>query len=87
MKVDDKVINTIVNEGHSNYSSDPSKKNVAEMWEQMKDIGYVENVDDIDINDYVNIDLYERALQELIKENPDDTYYAEQLERFNEQNI
>ena len=87
MKVDEKVIDSIVNEGHSNYSSDPSKKNVVAMWEQMKEIGYVENVDDIDVNDYVNIDLYERALQELIEENPDDTYYADQLVRFNEQNI
>lgn len=87
MKVDESVISTIVNEPHSNYSSDPSKKNVAEMWEQMKEIGYVENVDDIDVNEYVNIDLYERALNELIEENPDDSYYKEQLVRFNEQNI
>ncbi|MEK4628953.1 MAG: ABC transporter substrate-binding protein [Solibacillus sp.] len=87
MKVDDNVINKIVNEGHSNYSSDPSKEKVATMWEQMKEIGYVENVDDININDYVNIDLYERALNELIEENPEDQYYAKQLVRFNEQNI
>ena len=87
MKVDDKVINTIVNEGHSNYSSDPSKEKVEQMWEQMKSIGYVENVDDIDVNDYVNVDLYERALNELIDENPEDSYYKEQLVRFNEQNI
>ena len=87
MKVDDKVIDTIVNEGHSNYSSDPSKEKVEQMWEQMKEIGYVENVDDIDVNDYVNVDLYERALNELIEENPDDSYYKEQLVRFNEQNI
>lgn len=87
MKVDDSVIETIVNDPHSNYSSDPSKKNVAAMWEQMKEIGYVENVDDIDVNDYVNIDLYERALTELIEEHPEDGYYKEQLTRFNEQNI
>ena len=87
MKVDESVIETIVNDPHSNYSSDPSKKNVAAMWEQMKDIGYIENVDDIDVNDYVNIDLYERALNELIEEHPEDGYYKEQLTRFNEQNI
>ena len=87
MKVDEKVIDTIVNEEHSNYSSDPSKEKVLTMWEQMKEIGYVENVEDININDYVNIDLYERALQELIEENPEDTYYADQLVRFNKQNI
>lgn len=57
------------------------------MWEQMKEIGYVENVDDIDVNDYVNIDLYEKALNELIEQYPDDAYYKDQLIRFNEQNI
>lgn len=87
MKVDDKVINSIVNEGHSHYSADPSKKKVNEMWEQMKEIGYIENADDIDVNDYINIDLYERALEELIEEHPDDKYYKDQLEKFNKQNV
>lgn len=87
MKVDDEVISAIVNEPHSNYSSDPSKEKVSQMWEQMKEIGYVENVDDININDYVNIDLYEQALNELIEEHPQDQYYKDQLVRFNEQNI
>lgn len=87
MKVDEKVINSIVNEPHSNYSSDPSKEKVVQMWEQMKEIGYVENVDEIDVNDYVNVDLYEKALNELIEENPEDSYFKEQLVRFNEQNI
>ena len=87
MKVDESVITTIVNDPHSNYSSDPSKEKVEQMWEQMKEIGYVENVDDININDYVNIDLYEQALNELIEEHPDDSYYQKQLVRFNEQNI
>lgn len=87
MKVDEKIIKTLVNDEHSNYSSDPSKEKVLTMWEQMKEIGYVENVEDIDINEYVNIDLYERALQELIDQNPDDNYYTKQLVRFNEQNI
>lgn len=87
MKVDDKVINTIVNDSHSNYSSDPSREKVVQMWEQMKEIGYVENVDDIDVNEYVNIDLYEKALNELIEQYPDDAYYKDQLVRFNEQNI
>lgn len=87
MNVDEEVINKIVNETHSTYSSDPSKEKVIQMWEQMKEIGYVENVEDIDVNDYVNIDLYEKALNELIDQYPDDSYYKEQLVRFNEQNI
>ncbi|MBA4538266.1 ABC transporter substrate-binding protein [Bacillus aquiflavi] len=86
MNVDDEVIDTIVNEEHSHYSADPSKNKVVEMWKQMQDIGYVEDVENIDINHYINIDLYERALRELIEENPDDRYYEEQFVKFKEQN-
>lgn len=87
MSVDEEIIDAIVNEGHSNYSSDPSKQKVLSMWDQMQDIGYVENVQSININEYVNIELYEKALNELIEENPSDAYYEEQLLRFKEQNF
>lgn len=86
-KVDDKIINSIVNEGHSHYSADPNKKGVEKMWDQMKKIGYVENVDDMNIDNYINIDLYERALNELIKEHPDDAYYKGALKEFNEKDL
>lgn len=87
LKLEDDVIDAIVNEEHAIYSADPNKQEVLKMWEQMKKIGYLEKVEDIDINDYINIDLYERALTELTEEHPEDTYYKEQLKRFTEQNI
>ncbi|WP_369435974.1 ABC transporter substrate-binding protein [Lysinibacillus fusiformis] len=86
LKVDDKVINAIVNEGHSNYSADPNKDSVVAMWSQMQEIGYVEDVEDIDINEYINIELYESALNELIEEHPSDDYFKQLLEKFNAQN-
>ena len=88
LKLDDATVNSIVNEEHSHYSPDPNSNEVKKMWEQMKEIGYVEGADDLDINKYLNLDLYEKALNELIKEYPDDKdYYEKQLERFNEQNL
>ncbi|MGE8077468.1 ABC transporter substrate-binding protein [Peribacillus loiseleuriae] len=88
LKLDDATVNSIVNEEHAHYSPDPNSKEVKKMWEQMKSIGYVENADDIDINNHINLDLYERSLDELIKEYPEDKdYYQKLLERFNEQNL
>ncbi|WP_256833827.1 ABC transporter substrate-binding protein [Parageobacillus thermoglucosidasius] len=88
LKLDDKTVDSIVNEEHSHYSPDPNSKEVKKMWEQMKSIGYIENADGIDINDYINLDLYERALEELMNEYPEDKdYYQKLLDRFNKQNL
>lgn len=88
LKLDDATVNSIVNEKHSHYSPDPNSHEVKKMWEQMKKIGYIENADKIDINQYINLDLYEKALHELIKEYPEDkAYYEKELERFNKQNL
>lgn len=88
LKLDDVTVNSIVNEKHAHYSPDPNSKEVKKMWEQMKKIGYIENADKIDINNYINLDLYEKALNELIKEYPEDkAYYEKELERFNKQNL
>ncbi len=86
MSVDDEVINKIVNEEHSRYSADPNSKKVINMWEQMQSIGYLENVDEIDINSYINIELYEIALKELIEEYPDEAFYQDLLDKFYKQN-
>ncbi|MEJ9353165.1 ABC transporter substrate-binding protein [Schinkia azotoformans] len=86
LKLDDETVNSIVNEPHAHYSSDPNSHEVKKMWEQMKSIGYIENADEININEYINIDLYERALNELIEEYPEDQYFKDQLDKFNKQN-
>ncbi len=86
LKLDDKTVDQIVNEEHSHYSADPNKSGVLEMWEQMKEIGYVKDVEKLNINEYINVELYERALNELIEENPTDSYYKEQLIKSKAQN-
>ena len=56
-----------MNEEHAHYSPDPNSKEVKKMWEQMQDIGYIEGAEDIDINKYINLDIYEQGLNELIR--------------------
>ncbi len=85
-KFDDETIDQIVNEEHSHYSADPNQNGVLKMWEQMQEIGYVEDVEEIQLNEYINIHLFEEALNELAKEHPDDPYYKEQQTKFKEQN-
>lgn len=86
MKMDDATVNAIVNEPHSHYSADPNSDEVKKMWEQMKAIGYIQNADKININDYIDLDLYKAAVNELIKEHPNDQYYRDMLVRFTKQN-
>ena len=88
LKLDDETVDSIVNEEHSHYSPDPNSKEVKKMWEQMQEIGYIENAEEIDINKYINLDLYEQGLNELSKEYPEDKdYYQELLDRFAKQNL
>lgn len=85
--LDDATVNEIVNEEHLHNSADPNKKQVVKLWEQMKDLGYLNEDNEVDLNEHINLTLYEDALDELIKENPDDDYYKKALDRYNEQNL
>ncbi|MGJ7922165.1 ABC transporter substrate-binding protein [Neobacillus sp. LXY-4] len=87
LKVDEKTVNEIVNEKHLVNSADPNKKQVVKMWEQMKDLGYVQDEKGVDINKHFNLTFYEDALNELIKEHPEDEYYQKTLERYQKQNL
>lgn len=87
LKVDDKTINEIVNEKHLVNSADPNTKQVEKMWEQMKDLGYVNDDKGIDLNEHFNLTFYQEALEELIKENPNDSYYKKIQKRFDNQNL
>lgn len=86
-KLDEKTVDSIVNEENANYSADPNSDEVVKMWSQMQEIGYVQNVEDIAIEKHIFTDLYLQAIAELKNEHPQDVAYFEQLEaRFAEQN-
>lgn len=85
--LDDATVNEIVNEEHLINSADPHKEQVVQLWEQMKHLGYIEDVEDVDLNEHFNLTFYEEALSELIEENPGDEYYQQTLERYKKQNV
>lgn len=86
-KLDDATVNEIVNEEHLINSADPHKHQVEKLWEQMNNLGYVEGGEKVDLNEHFNLAFYEDALNELIKENPQDDYYKKTLERYKTQNL
>ena len=52
----------------------------------MNELKYIDG-GDINVKDHINIDLYKKALDELIKENPNDEYFSKTLvERYNSNN-
>lgn len=87
IKLDDKTVNEIVNEKHLVNSADPSKKQVVKLWDEMKQLGYLKDGANVNLNKHFNLKFYEEALNELIKENPDDDYYKKILERYKQQNL
>ncbi|MBR6982573.1 MAG: ABC transporter substrate-binding protein [Ruminococcus sp.] len=63
---------------------DPDKKTIVEWKDHMVDLGYF---DDFDIGSHVNVDIYKKALDEVIAENPDDKdFYANMVTHYEQFN-
>ncbi len=67
--------NQLFEYGHVGIGPNPDRKNTAEFYQAMVDIGYSQG--NIDINDYIDTSLYTEALQELMKEYPDSQVYKD----------
>lgn len=66
--------------------TDPKSNGVQTMWETMNQLKYIDG-EGIDVTTHINIDLYKTALDELIAEYPDDTYFSQTLvDRYNTNN-
>jgi NitT/TauT family transport system substrate-binding protein len=85
--LDEETINKVVIEPHQWNYSDPNKKAVEKMWNDMKKIGYITEGQSIDIGKHVDIELYRQALKEVIAENPNDGFFKKLQDRFNKQNL
>jgi NitT/TauT family transport system substrate-binding protein len=71
----------------SNYfyaSPDPNTNGVKEYYQMMKDSGYIDT--DVKIEDHIDSTVYKQALDELIKENPDDLFYQNLLSEYQKMN-
>lgn len=65
-------------------SPDPNKKGVVEYYQQMKDSGYINT--SVKVEDHIDSTVYKQALDELIKENPNDQFYQNLLSEYKKMN-
>lgn len=77
---------------HYRINADPIKNPVIDAWNILDETGYLdENAKNINIEDHINIDLYQQALEELMADeeiyNADKDAYDEALEFFKENNL
>lgn len=84
LKINEQLAREFTLEPHQVVSSDPNRKAVLHMWEDMKATGYIDAK--VDIAKYINTDLYGKAVAELKKQFPDDGFYQQVEKRFAEQN-
>lgn len=60
---------------HSINNPDPDEAKTVTFYNAMKELGYLDGKEDIDITQFVNNDIYESALNALVEENPGNEYY------------
>ncbi len=84
MNIDDKLAREFVHEPHQHVNVDPNKKGVKQMWHELKEIEYVKS--DLDVNRFINTELYRDALNALIRRYPKDRYYQDAMKTFEAQN-
>lgn len=84
VNVDKDVIRQSTWNNYFYASPDPNKNGVVEYYQQMKDSGYIDT--EVKIEDHIDSTVYKQALDELIKENPDDSFYQNLLSEYQEMN-
>ena len=70
---DDAYQKQVYQYGHLGLSPNPDRKNTKAFFQAMVDIGYSKG--NVNIDDYIDTTVFEDALNELIKENPDNKTY------------
>lgn len=64
-------------DAYSRYSPNPeiNVDAVQTFWDAMNEINYIDS--DLDIMDYVDETYYNTAMEQMLEENPDNTFYQE----------
>ncbi len=75
VKLDKDLLKKAAYSGHIHSIPDPDKKRFAAFWEAMKNAGYLQS--DLDINNFVNTDIYKEALTGLRGRDPQNPTYIE----------
>ncbi|KPU42496.1 putative aliphatic sulfonates-binding protein precursor [Oxobacter pfennigii] len=71
---------------HIKYETDPYKNSVIKMWEKMQDFDYIVNPE-IKVEDHIDTSQYKAALDSLIKDYPNSTFFKNKLDMFNDNNM
>ncbi|HEY3274115.1 MAG TPA: ABC transporter substrate-binding protein [Methanocella sp.] len=84
-KFNNSVIYDSIYMGHFTYSPDPNKKGIEQWWKNMQDIGYINTT--LNVDDFIDTSVYKQALDELIREYPDEPVYKELLAEYNKNDL
>lgn len=84
------TVESFVLSEHMKYDTDPYKNSVIKMWDKIFDMGYSgldpSIKESINIEDHINATIYLKALESLIEDYPDSTFFQEKLEQYNANN-
>jgi NitT/TauT family transport system substrate-binding protein len=80
VKVDKAVLEAETYGSHVGSSPDPNREGVVKFWNAMIDAGYI--TETVDINNYINTDLYENALNSVLESQPNNANYKELKDNF-----
>jgi NitT/TauT family transport system substrate-binding protein len=84
LNLDDQMAREFTLEPHQSTTVDPNRQGITRMWQDMKAIDYVQS--DLDVNQYIKVELYREALEELLKRTPKDAYFLAAKSRFAQHN-
>lgn len=70
----EEYVYTYLFENRTIMTIDPNKNGVVDYYNSLVDAGYFNG--DIDIENHVTTEIYDEALSQLIKENPEDTFFS-----------
>lgn len=65
---------------------DPNKSGIITYFDALNNTGYFESGTDVKVEDHIDTEIYKTALDEIVAEYPDNTFYQEQLTIFEEYN-
>ena len=87
LDLDKATVESFVKSEHMKYDTDPFKNSVITMWDKMAAFGYIENPDAVNIEDHINTEIYQKALESLIEDYPDSQFFQDKMEQFKENNL
>lgn len=85
------TVESFVLSPHMKYDTDPFKKSVITMWDKIFSMGY-SGLDPaarnkVDIEKHMNTEIYQKAIESLVKDYPDNAFFKQKLQEFKTNNL